>query len=177
LLNHQFNTEDKQPDETEDDNTVTSRSSTLSCVGWSGAYEPAIRRGRGDAAGLSAASKCKREDSEREVIVYEKSEWISYAHCGMPYYIKGEVDSLGDLLSLSPREVDERGIGLHRNHEGLSVDPEEQLARVHGPDGEPGFTGQMASQGSRARWRIRTVLRRPSHRNGRTSLCGPHRGH
>ncbi len=90
----------------------------------------------GDAAGLSAASKCKREDPGREVIVYEKSKWISYAHCGMPYYVKGEVESLGDLLSLSPAEVDERDIDLHRNHEVLGIDTEGQVVHVRGPDGE-----------------------------------------
>jgi len=43
----------------------------------------------GDAAGMSAASKAKRDDPEREVIVFEKGEWVSYAACGMPYYVKG----------------------------------------------------------------------------------------
>jgi len=90
----------------------------------------------GDAAGLSAASKCKREDPDREVVVYEKGEWISYAHCGMPYYVKGEVETLSDLLSLSPAEVEDRGVGLHRNHEVLSIDPESRTVRVRGPDGE-----------------------------------------
>ena len=91
--------------------------------------EPFVVAG-GDAAGLSAASKCTREDPDREVIVYEKGDWISYAHCGMPYYVKGEVDSIGDLLSLSPAEVRDRGIDLHRNHEVLSVDPDSQTVRV-----------------------------------------------
>lgn len=43
----------------------------------------------GDAAGLSAASKRKREQPDRDVIAYEKGEWVSYAHCEMPYYVKG----------------------------------------------------------------------------------------
>jgi NADPH-dependent 2,4-dienoyl-CoA reductase/sulfur reductase-like enzyme len=90
----------------------------------------------GDAAGLSAASKCKREDPDREVVVYEQSDWISYAHCGMPYYIKGEVEALDDLLSLSPEAVESRGIDLHRRHEVLGVDPESETVRVRGPDRE-----------------------------------------
>jgi NADPH-dependent 2,4-dienoyl-CoA reductase/sulfur reductase-like enzyme len=88
----------------------------------------------GDAAGLSAASKCKREDPDREVIVYEKGEWISYAHCGMPSYVKGEVDSLGDLLSLSPDEVTERGIDLRRTHEITAIDTEAGVVRGEGPE-------------------------------------------
>jgi len=90
----------------------------------------------GDAAGLSAASKCSREEPEREVIVFEKGSWVSYAHCGMPYFVKGEVDTLDELLSLSPEEIDERGIDLRRDHEVLAVDTEAETVAVEGPDGE-----------------------------------------
>jgi NADPH-dependent 2,4-dienoyl-CoA reductase/sulfur reductase-like enzyme len=88
----------------------------------------------GDAAGLSAASKAKREDPDREVVVFEKGEWISYAHCGMPYYVKGEVESIGNLLSLTPTQVEERGIDLRRNHEVVSISPEAKTVEVAGPD-------------------------------------------
>lgn len=81
----------------------------------------------GDAAGLSAASKCKREDPDREVIVFEKDKWVSFAHCGMPYYIKGEIDSQTDMLSLSPEEIEERGIDLRRQYEVTGVDTDEQF--------------------------------------------------
>ncbi|MFB6137930.1 MAG: FAD-dependent oxidoreductase [Halobacteriaceae archaeon] len=89
----------------------------------------------GDAAGLSAASKLRREDPEREVVVFEAGEWVSYAHCGMPYYVKGAVDSLADLLSLSPAEIEDRGIDLRRNHEVLAVDPAARTVTVEGPVG------------------------------------------
>jgi NADPH-dependent 2,4-dienoyl-CoA reductase/sulfur reductase-like enzyme len=84
----------------------------------------------GDAAGLSAASKCTREDPDREVVVFEKGQWVSYAHCGMPYYVKGEVDSLSDLLSLTPADVEDRGIDLRRGHEVLDVNTAEQTVTV-----------------------------------------------
>ena len=90
----------------------------------------------GDAAGLSAASKCKREDPDREVVVFEKGQWVSYAHCGTPYFVKGEIDSLGDLLSLSPEEVGERGIDLRRGHEVVGIDTERETVTVEGPDGQ-----------------------------------------
>jgi len=114
----------------------------------------------GDTAGLSAASKCKREDPDREVIVYEKSDWISYAHCGMPYYVKGEVDSIGDLLSLSPSEVRERGIDLHRNHEVVDVDPDRQTVRVDsgGDTFEQAATAIKASLASGAHHRYSYTL-------------------
>ncbi len=84
----------------------------------------------GDAAGLSAASKLKREAPDREAIVFEQGRWVSYAYCGMPYYVKGAIDSLGDLLSLSPSEIEERGIDLHRGHEVTGVDPAARTVTV-----------------------------------------------
>jgi NADPH-dependent 2,4-dienoyl-CoA reductase/sulfur reductase-like enzyme len=90
----------------------------------------------GDAAGLSAASKCRREDPDREVVVFEKGRWVSYAHCGTPYYVKGSVPRLTDLLSLSPDDVEKRGIDLRREHEVVGVDADARTVTVDGPDGE-----------------------------------------
>jgi NADPH-dependent 2,4-dienoyl-CoA reductase/sulfur reductase-like enzyme len=89
----------------------------------------------GDAAGLSAASKCTRTDPDREVIVFEKGSWVSYAHCGTPYFVKGEVEALDDLLSLSPDEIDDRGIDLRRGHEVTAVDTDAGTVTVQGPTG------------------------------------------
>ena len=89
-----------------------------------------------DAAGLSAASKCRREDPDRDVVVFEKGRWISFAYCGMPYFIEGRIERLSDLLSLSPEEVDERGIDLRRSHEVVAVDPEAGRVSVRTADGE-----------------------------------------
>jgi len=84
----------------------------------------------GDAAGLSAASKYAREHPEGEVIVFERGEWISYAHCGTPYYVKGEVERLTDLLSLSPEAAAERGIDLRRDREVVGVDTDREIVTV-----------------------------------------------
>lgn len=45
----------------------------------------------GDAAGMSAASKVRREDSERQIVVFERSPHTSYSACGIPYFI-GEAE-------------------------------------------------------------------------------------
>jgi len=90
----------------------------------------------GDAAGLSAASKCRREDPDRDVIVFERGNWVSYAHCGTPYFVKGEVERLDDLLSLRPEEIEERGIDLRRRHEVTAIEPDRSTVTVSGPEGE-----------------------------------------
>ena len=90
----------------------------------------------GDAAGMSAASKFKRERPEREVVVFEKGAYVSYAACGMPYYVKGAVDSLDDLVTVTPDEfVEERGIDLRLHHEVVAIDPAAHAVVVEGPDG------------------------------------------
>jgi NADPH-dependent 2,4-dienoyl-CoA reductase/sulfur reductase-like enzyme len=87
----------------------------------------------GDAAGMSAASKAKREDPELDVVVFEKGEWVSYAACGMPYYVKGEVEDLEDLVTVTPEEFrDERDIDLRTGHEVVGIDPEAETVTVDG---------------------------------------------
>jgi len=87
----------------------------------------------GDAAGMSAASKAKREDPELDVVVFEKGEWVSYAACGMPYYVKGEVEDLEDLVTVTPEEFREkRDIDLRTGHEVVGIDPEAETVTVDG---------------------------------------------
>ncbi|WP_158059409.1 FAD-dependent oxidoreductase [Halorussus halophilus] len=89
----------------------------------------------GDAAGLSAASKLKRDDPDREVVVFERGQWVSFAHCGMPYYVEGKVEDLTDLLSLTPEQIEDRGIDLRRGHEVVAVSPDDNAVTVEA-DGE-----------------------------------------
>jgi NADPH-dependent 2,4-dienoyl-CoA reductase/sulfur reductase-like enzyme len=85
----------------------------------------------GDAAGMSAASKAKRENPEMEIIVFEKGQWVSYAACGMPYYVKGEVEDIDDLVTVTPEEFREkRDIDLRTGHEVVDIDPEGETVTV-----------------------------------------------
>lgn len=91
----------------------------------------------GDAAGMSAASKARREAPDREVVVLERSEWVSYGACGLPYYVKGEIDSLEDLVAIpADRFREERDIDLRTGHEATEIDPEASAVTVETDDGE-----------------------------------------
>lgn len=106
-----------------------------------------------DAAGLSAASKFRREAPDRDVVVFEKGRWISYAYCGMPYFIAGYVDRLSALLSLSPGDVDDRGIDLRRGREVVAVDPDRHTVAVETDDGdalERSYDDLLVATGARA---------------------------
>ncbi|CCQ33744.1 ferredoxin--NAD+ reductase protein [Halorhabdus tiamatea SARL4B] len=91
----------------------------------------------GDAAGMSAASKAKREAPDRDVVVLERSEWVSYGACGLPYYVKGEIDSLEDLVAIpADRFREERDIDLRTGHEATAIDREDSAVTVGTDDGE-----------------------------------------
>ena len=91
----------------------------------------------GDAAGMSAASKARRENPEMEIVVLEKGNWASYAACGMPYYLKGNVEDIEDLIAVRPEVFRyERNIDLRLNHEATKIDPEKKIVFVHTSEGE-----------------------------------------
>ena len=76
------------------------------------------------AAGMSAASRAKRLKPSNEVIVLESSRWVSFALCGIPYYVEGQVKELDDLLYYPPEEFTQRGIDLRLGKEVIDVDPD-----------------------------------------------------
>jgi len=78
----------------------------------------------GNAAGMSAASKARRNNSKAEIIVFEKSGDVSWAPCGLPYYISGDIKNADDLTAVPLHKFrDERNIDVRLFHEALSFDP------------------------------------------------------
>ena len=57
----------------------------------------------GVAAGTKTAAKLKREDRSAEVLVITKGKDISYAGCGLPYYVGGMIEDSGDLIVNTPQ--------------------------------------------------------------------------
>ena len=70
----------------------------------------------GVAAGTKAAAKLKRCDRNAEVKVFTKGEDISYAGCGLPYYIGGDIPSREELIRQHAGEIfrTDRSGGLYR---------------------------------------------------------------
>lgn len=85
----------------------------------------------GDAAGMSAASKVRREQPQREITVFERSPHTSYSACGMPYYIAGLVDEPQKLVARSPEKFREKfNIDVRVRHEVLAIDRSAQRVWV-----------------------------------------------
>lgn len=78
----------------------------------------------GGAAGMSAASKAKRTNKEASVTVIESGNFVSYAECGIPYYVEGIFDDYSKLLHYPLTEFTEkRGIEVLTNRRVTAIRP------------------------------------------------------
>ncbi|NJE46283.1 CoA-disulfide reductase [Thermococcus sp. GR7] len=88
----------------------------------------------GGAAGMSAASRIKRLKPEWDVKVFEATEWVSHAPCGVPYVVEG-ISPKEKLMHYPPEVfIKKRGIDLHMKAEVIEV--EEGSVKVREEDGE-----------------------------------------
>jgi NADPH-dependent 2,4-dienoyl-CoA reductase/sulfur reductase-like enzyme/rhodanese-related sulfurtransferase len=83
------------------------------------------------AAGTKAASKAKRDNPNLEVKIFTKERYISYAGCGLPYYIGGIIKEKQELLVRSPEDFkNEQGIDIFIEHEVKKIDSTEKKVVV-----------------------------------------------
>src|SRR5512146_602360 len=77
----------------------------------------------GVAGGASAATKARRTDEGAEIIILERGPYVSFANCGLPYYVGGDIEDLDDLLLMTPERFASRfriNVALH--HEVIRID-------------------------------------------------------
>ncbi len=84
----------------------------------------------GVAAGMSAASKIKRNDPTAEVTVYEKGHFLSYGACGLPYFISGENTDYTKMIARSREQFEKLGVRTWLCHEVISVSPQSKTLTV-----------------------------------------------
>ncbi|MFO7938220.1 MAG: FAD-dependent oxidoreductase [Bacteroidales bacterium] len=97
----------------------------------------------GNAAGMTAASKVRREQPEREIIVFERGNHISYIACGMPYYIGGQVESEEQLIARKAEVFRKKqNIDVRIRHEVMEIDPKNKRIKVKNLDEEKYFWEQ-----------------------------------
>ncbi len=84
----------------------------------------------GVAAGMSAAAKARRMDEKAEIIVYEKGGDLSYAACGLPYYVADITNDFHDLIVRTKEEFEASNIQCYLNHEVICVDVENRTIQV-----------------------------------------------
>lgn len=85
----------------------------------------------GVATGATCAARLRRLDEFAEITIYEKSGYISYANCGLPYYIGKVIEERDDLTLQSPESFKSRyNIDVKVNHEVISIDSENKKVEV-----------------------------------------------
>ncbi len=85
----------------------------------------------GVAGGASAAARLRRLDEQAQIVMLERGEYISYANCGLPYYIGGEITDKEELTLQTPRSFQTRfGVEVRVRHEALAIDPARQVVTV-----------------------------------------------
>lgn len=86
----------------------------------------------GVAGGASAAARLRRLDEQAEIIVFERTGFVSYANCGLPYYIGGVIEEESALTLQSPKGFWDRfHITVKTSHEVSAIHPEEHTVEVH----------------------------------------------
>lgn len=77
----------------------------------------------GVAAGASAVTRLRRLDESAEIVLFEKGDYISYANCGMPYYLGRQIESLDTLIVTKPeRLIDRFNVDVRIKTEVLGID-------------------------------------------------------
>ena len=86
----------------------------------------------GVAGGASAAARARRLNEDAEIIVFERGIEPSFANCGLPYYVGGEIDSRDKLLVAPARRLRQRyRLDVRTRSEVTSVDPKNRTVTVH----------------------------------------------
>jgi NADPH-dependent 2,4-dienoyl-CoA reductase/sulfur reductase-like enzyme/rhodanese-related sulfurtransferase len=107
----------------------------------------------GVAGGASAAARARRVDEAAEIHIFERGPYISFANCGLPYFIGGEIVDRDKLLIMTPEKMWSRSrVHAHVNHEVLSINRAAKTIRVKIPDGaeqDVAYDKLILSQGAR----------------------------
>ena len=91
----------------------------------------------GVAGGATAAARARRENENADILVIEQGPDVSFANCGLPYYIGGEIKTRSALLLQTPQSFwDRYRIKILINTEALSIDRSSKTVKVRGPEGE-----------------------------------------
>ena len=85
----------------------------------------------GVAGGASAAARLRRLDEKAEIIILERGEFVSFANCGLPYYIGGTITNQGNLTLQTPESFKARfRIDVRVCNEAMKIDPQSKIVTV-----------------------------------------------
>lgn len=90
----------------------------------------------GVAGGASCATRLRRLDESAEIVILERGDHVSYANCGLPYYVGGKIEREESLTVASPGFLRARfGIDVRVRSEAVGIDTEKKVVRVRERNG------------------------------------------
>ncbi len=91
----------------------------------------------GVAGGATAAARARRISETADITIIERGPYVSYANCGLPYYISRDIQKRSKLLLQTPEGFDSRyGVKVLVDTEAVEIDRAGKRLRVRGPGGE-----------------------------------------
>jgi len=108
----------------------------------------------GVAGGATAAARARRLSETADIILFERGFYVSYANCGLPYYVGGEIEKRDDLFVASPEKLRDRyGIDVRTSQEVTDIDRHRRQITVkdhaHGREFTESYDKIILSPGSR----------------------------
>lgn len=89
----------------------------------------------GVAGGMSAAARLRRLNERAEIVIFERSGYVSFANCGLPYYLGGEITDRSALLLQTPQSLAKRfKLDVRVRHDVTAIDPEAKTVTVQNLD-------------------------------------------
>jgi NADPH-dependent 2,4-dienoyl-CoA reductase/sulfur reductase-like enzyme/rhodanese-related sulfurtransferase len=86
----------------------------------------------GVAGGMSAAARLRRLDEAAQIVVLEADDYVSFANCGLPYHISGDIPKRASLLLQTPRSLAAQlNLEVRVGHEVQSIDRDRRTVVVH----------------------------------------------
>ncbi|MGO3779679.1 MAG: FAD-dependent oxidoreductase [Enterococcus viikkiensis] len=85
----------------------------------------------GVAGGMSAATRLRRLMEDAEIIILEKGPFVSFANCGLPYYVSGEIEARDSLLVQTPEALRARfNLDVRPYHEVTAINPADKTVTI-----------------------------------------------
>ncbi len=107
----------------------------------------------GVAGGMSAAARARRLDEAAEIVVLERGPYVSFANCGLPYYVGGEITDPGALQVQTPESLRAAlALDVRTGHDVIGVNPAARTVTVSTSEGvdEIGYDALVLSPGAKA---------------------------
>ena len=108
----------------------------------------------GVAGGATAAARLRRLDEQAEIVMLERSGYVSYANCGLPYYVGGVITDQEELTLQTPESFRRRfAVDVRVRHEATAIDPTRKTVTVRrledGSEYEEAYDKLLLSPGAR----------------------------